>query len=171
MPNFVAARRVAELTEGLPPLNSQHSYPGSLPLSNEPLDVSRIPLKRTSTTGPGSSLPASRSSLGMPTAKKRQSTMPPTTSHARLYKVLGDLFLLAGRLMDATIWLESNNNLISIRTIDFVMHVSRYNEAIALLKQPNDMLWHASALEGIATANIIEIWTSLQTVRHSQTEC
>lgn len=109
VPNFVAARRVAEVNDGHPPLNAQHSYPGSLRLSssNEPLDVSRIPLKRTSTAGPGSTLPASRTSLGMPAAKKRQSTMPPTTSHARLYKILGDLFLLAGRLMDATIWLDS----------------------------------------------------------------
>ncbi|KLO10669.1 Trs120-domain-containing protein [Schizopora paradoxa] len=146
MPNFVAARRVAEVNEGLPALNAQHSYPGLSPSSNEPLDVSRIPLKRTSTTGPGNALPSSRSSLGITTAKKRQSTLPPTTSHARLYKVLGDLFLLAGKLMDATIW---------------------YNEAVALLKQPNDVLWHASALEGIATANIIEIWTSLQTSSES----
>ena len=107
MPNFVAARRVAEVTEGLPSINAQHSYPGPLPSSNEPLDVSRIPLKRTSTTGPGNALPTSRSSLGVTTTKKRQSTLPPTTSHARLYKVLGDLFLLAGRLMDATIWLDS----------------------------------------------------------------
>lgn len=104
VPNFVAARRVVEASDDQPQLISQHSFPTSTSSSPQPLDVNRLPLKRTSTTGPGMGVTSSRSSLAASTAKKRQSTLPPTTTHARLYKVLGDLFLLSGRMMDASVW-------------------------------------------------------------------
>lgn len=85
----------------------QHSQPdiasgGSMLSSN---DVSRLPLKRASTLGPGISVANNRGSmLLVPPGKRRQITLNTATSHARLYKVLGDLFLMAGRTMDATIW-------------------------------------------------------------------
>ena len=36
----------------------------------------------------------------------------------------------------------------------------RYNEAIVLCKAPQDVAWHASALEGLATIPIVEAWSS-----------
>ena len=44
------------------------------------------------------------STLGPPPAKKRVSAVGTTSSHARLFKVYGDFFLLAGRTEDAQIW-------------------------------------------------------------------
>jgi trafficking protein particle complex subunit 9 len=45
-----------------------------------------------------------QSSLGPPTARKRQTIIGAASSHGRLFKVLGDLFLLAGRTEDASVW-------------------------------------------------------------------
>ena len=112
VPNFVAARRVAEASNDQPHIISQHSFPNSATNLSSPLDVSRLPLKRSS-TGPAVNSANSRSSLGAATAKKRQSTLPATTTHARLYKVLGDLFLLSGRMMDATVWYVAQRLLLS----------------------------------------------------------
>ena len=67
-------------------------------------DGNKFGLKRASTAGPGFPHNNRVSSLTMSQAKKRQSTVPSVISHARLYKLLGDLFLLAGRTMDANIW-------------------------------------------------------------------
>ena len=39
-------------------------------------------------------------------------------------------------------------------------HVYRYNEAVHSLKQPQDMPWQASALEGIVVAGVIDCWLS-----------
>lgn len=36
----------------------------------------------------------------------------------------------------------------------------RYNEAIILCKSPQDAVWHASALEGLATIPVLEAWSS-----------
>lgn len=44
------------------------------------------------------------STLGPPTIKKRISAVGIASSHARLFKVYGDFFLLAGRTQDARIW-------------------------------------------------------------------
>lgn len=44
------------------------------------------------------------STLGPPPVKKRTSAVGTTSSHARLFKVFGDFFLLAGRTQDANIW-------------------------------------------------------------------
>lgn len=35
----------------------------------------------------------------------------------------------------------------------------RYNEAIQLLKGTNDILWQATAMEGIATITVIDAWS------------
>ena len=45
-----------------------------------------------------------QSSLGLPTSRKRQSLIGAASSHGRLFKVLGDFFILAGRTEDASVW-------------------------------------------------------------------
>lgn len=57
-------------------------------------------MKRNVSSGPA----FRQSSLGIQAPKKRLSTIGTSSSHGRLYKVLGDFFLLAGRIEDATIW-------------------------------------------------------------------
>ena len=66
----------------------------------------RANMRRASTMGPGVTPSNSLSSqLGPVSSKKRISTINGGgTMHARLYKILGDLFLLSGRTMDASIW-------------------------------------------------------------------
>ena len=61
-------------------------------------------LKRTSSAGP--TLPSLRqSTLSAPASgKKRTSGIGAASSHGRLFKVLGDTFLLAGRTEDAAVW-------------------------------------------------------------------
>jgi hypothetical protein len=92
-------------SDSLPPLPSYNSQPELSTSSRANLN-----LKRNSSTGPGSSLPGNasplrQSTLGVPGAKiKRTSAIGVASSHGRLYKVLGDLFLLSGRTEDATVW-------------------------------------------------------------------
>lgn len=38
----------------------------------------------------------------------------------------------------------------------------RYTEAIALFKTTTDSIWHASALEGLATVALLDAWSSGQ---------
>ena len=61
-------------------------------------------LKRTSSAGPV--LPSLRQSTLAPSTsgKKRTSGIGAASSHGRLFKVLGDMFLLAGRTEDAAVW-------------------------------------------------------------------
>ncbi|KAI0079931.1 Trs120-domain-containing protein [Panus rudis PR-1116 ss-1] len=125
----------------LPSFNSQPDLPTSASRSKTPTPLN---LKRTSSVGP--SVPPSpyrHTSLPTPGNKKKQNTLGAASSHGRLFKVLGDLFLLAGRLMDASVW---------------------YTEAIAVLRGPQDIVWHASALEGLATIPVIEGWSSPQNI-------
>ncbi|KAG8733709.1 hypothetical protein FRC11_003864 [Ceratobasidium sp. 423] len=79
--------------------------------------------KRQSTIGVGGSV-----------NKKKGGIAPPT---GRFGKVMGDFYLLSGKLTDAMTW---------------------YNEAISMFKLPTDYAWHASALEGFATAIILDAW-------------
>ncbi|CAE6440674.1 unnamed protein product [Rhizoctonia solani] len=67
-------------------------------------------------------------------SKRKGGVAPPT---ARFGKVMGDFYLLSGKLTDAMAW---------------------YNEAISMFKSPIDYAWHASALEGFATAIILDAW-------------
>ncbi|PCH38067.1 hypothetical protein WOLCODRAFT_114758 [Wolfiporia cocos MD-104 SS10] len=125
--------------DSLPPLPSQHSQP-DLNRAKSPLGTKR------GSIGPGlmpirhASLPVTPATATM---KKRPNVIGAASSHGRLYKVLGDLFLLAGRHEDSLIW---------------------YTEAIALFKSPQDAAWHASALEGLATIPIVEAWSSNTTM-------
>lgn len=61
-------------------------------------------LKRTSSAGPA--LPSLRQSTlsALAPGKKRTSGIGAASSHGRLFKVLGDTFLLAGRTEDAVVW-------------------------------------------------------------------
>lgn len=80
---------------------STHSQPELATISN--LRKSST-LKRTSSAGPA--LPSLRqSTLAAPApGKKRTSGIGAASSHGRLFKVLGDTFLLAGRTEDAVVW-------------------------------------------------------------------
>jgi hypothetical protein len=60
--------------------------------------------KRNPPGGAGPPMPFRQSSLGVPTVRKRQSLIGAASSHGRLFKLLGDFFILAGRTEDATIW-------------------------------------------------------------------
>ncbi|GBE81971.1 TRAPP II complex [Sparassis latifolia] len=125
----------------LPPLPSQSSQP-ELASPNGPLRAKTpLAVKRTS-TAPGFS-GHRHASLPVPAAKRRPTAIGAVSSHGRLFKVLGDLFLLSGRLEDSSVW---------------------YGEAIALFKGAQDTAWHASALEGLATIPVIEAWASNRAV-------
>ena len=84
--------------ESLPLLTSHNSQPDisrSFTLNAAPT------VKRHATTA----TPNSRqSNLAVQNQKKRLSTIGTSSSHGRLYKMLGDFFLLAGRTEDAMIW-------------------------------------------------------------------
>ena len=90
--------------DSLPPLPSHNSQPD---LNGQIRPKTPSGLKRSSTMGPNllpgrhSSLPASPA----PSAKKRLTTIGAASAHGRLFKVLADFFLLAGRLEEASIWL------------------------------------------------------------------
>ncbi|KAE9396079.1 hypothetical protein BT96DRAFT_1041682 [Gymnopus androsaceus JB14] len=109
--------------DSLPPLPSHNSHP----------DMSKTALSKVAPTM------KRNSSLGVPTVRKRLSGIGAASSHGRLFKVMADLFLLAGRTEDAVIW---------------------YTEALQLLKSPLDSIWHASALEGMATIPILDAWSA-----------
>ncbi|KAF8559602.1 hypothetical protein OG21DRAFT_1402685 [Imleria badia] len=86
------------------------------------------------------------STLGPPPVKKRISAVGTTSSHARLYKVYGDFFLLAGRTQDAKIW---------------------YQEALNLFKTGMDPVWQASAMEGLAVIYVLDSWAAGQGLQAS----
>jgi hypothetical protein len=60
-----------------------------------------------------------------------------TSVNGRLKKITADLWLLSGRLQEA---------------------ISCYMECLSAFKGQNDNIWHASACEGLATANLLEAW-------------
>ncbi|KAF7338264.1 hypothetical protein MVEN_02051700 [Mycena venus] len=119
--------------DSLPPLPSHNSQPemkfNLAPASNS---------KRNSSSG--SALRQSTLSAP-PGGKKRLSSIGVASSHGRLFKVLGDFFLLAGRTEDAAVW---------------------YNEALLLFRSSSDAVWQAATLEGMATVSIIDAWSAGQ---------
>ncbi|KAG5727958.1 Transport protein particle subunit [Termitomyces sp. T112] len=114
----------------LPPLPSHNSQPD---MTKGNFTLSAAPIKRTS-SGPG----FRQSSVVSQPARKRLSTIGVASSHARLFKVLGDLFLLSGRPEDALVW---------------------YLESVQLFKSSQDHVWYAATLEGLATVSVIESWS------------
>ncbi|KAH9926207.1 TRAPP II complex [Fomitopsis serialis] len=126
--------------DSLPPLPSFNSQPDLGTTNGSAKHKTPAALKRMS-SGPGL-VPSRTASLPSTpvTAKKRPNIIGTASSHGRLFKVLADLFLMAGRHADSQIW---------------------YTEAIALFKgSPHDTAWHAAALEGLATIPVIEAWSS-----------
>ena len=107
----------AEMPEGLDKIDDtkRASLPAfnSQPELTTPGTIARnkitagFTLKRNSTLGPGM-VPTSgslrNSSLVAYPPKKRASAIGATSSPGRLFKTLGDFFLLAGRLEEAAIW-------------------------------------------------------------------
>ena len=92
------------LRSSLPPLPSYNSQP-DLPATSATLRArtpTPLSLKRNSSAGPG--LPPSPYRHSSLPVKKRQNAIGAASSHGRLFKVLGDFFLLAGRTMDASVW-------------------------------------------------------------------
>jgi hypothetical protein len=78
----------------LPPLPNNNSQPE---LSVTP---AAIALKRNSSSGPG----LRQTSLNASAMKRRHAGIGAASPHGRLFKVLGDFFLLAGKTEDAVIW-------------------------------------------------------------------
>ncbi|KAG6866933.1 hypothetical protein C0991_003849 [Blastosporella zonata] len=126
--------------DSLPPLPSHNSQPD---ISKGNFTLSAAPMKRTS-SGPG----FRQSTLAAQPARKRLSTIGVASSHARLFKVLGDLFLLAGRPEDAIVW---------------------YLESLQLFRSSPDPAWHAATLEGLATVSVIESWSVGNGLQNSTT--
>ena len=90
--------------DSLPLLPSHNSQPD---LNGQLRPKTPLGPKRTSTLGPGGLLPSRHTSLPatpVPGAKKRLTTIGVASAHGRLFKVLADFFLLAGRLEEASIW-------------------------------------------------------------------
>ncbi|KAG8890406.1 hypothetical protein FRB99_003869, partial [Tulasnella sp. 403] len=91
--------------------------------------------KRSGTTS------SARSSLAPApvNTKKRISIGLASGASGRAYKLVADLFLLAGRTSDAVQW---------------------YMESLPLLKGTQDVIWQASAIEGMCVAEILDTWSS-----------
>ncbi|KAG8935684.1 hypothetical protein FRC02_006960 [Tulasnella sp. 418] len=127
-------------------LLGQHSSArNSADLSLHPTNGVRPLPKRSSTI---MAITQPKSSLSPPSsvAKKRMSTPGSLTASGRLYKILADLYLLAGRTADAVQW---------------------YMEAMPLLKGPQDTIWHASAIEGMCLAEVLDAWSTGESVQPS----
>jgi hypothetical protein len=133
--------------DSLPPLPTHNSQP-----ELSAATMSRA-LKRNSSAGAG----FRQQSLILPPPKKR-TAFGAASGHGRLFKVLGDLFLLAGKTEDALIWWA--NLCISGGAPSGSCSFKRYIEAVASLKTPQDAIWHASALEGMATVSLLDAWSS-----------
>ncbi|KAJ6630827.1 TRAPP II complex [Mycena sp. CBHHK59/15] len=120
--------------DSLPPLPSQN---GQSDVVKPAFNLSSAPAVKRNSSGSV----FRHSSLGVPPAKKRLSSIGVASSHGRLFKVLGDFFLLAGRTEDAAVW---------------------YNEALLLFKSSSDAVWQAATFEGMATVSIIDAWSAGQ---------
>jgi len=120
----------SEADTGLPSHSSQPeiSRP-SFTLNSAPI------LRRNASTATNANR---KSALTVQAQKKRISTIGTSSSPGRMYKILGDFFLLAGRSEEALIW---------------------YNEAAQVFRNSHDYLWFACTCEGMATAAIIEAWS------------
>ncbi|KAI6005920.1 TRAPP II complex [Pisolithus albus] len=105
-------------------------------------------MKRNSSLGPGPGPYPSSSShrlSGLHPLKTRSNAVG-ITSHARLYKVYGDFFLLAGRTQDAKIW---------------------YQEALNIFRTESDPAWQASAIEALAVVSVVDLWAAGQGLQTS----
>lgn len=110
MPTLPPRSEFLSFIDGLKPDSrpSIPSYDSQPEISKSGFTLGAAPLKRNSsaaTTHTQASPSHRQSQLGPPAAsRKRASGIGVASSHGRLFKVLGDLFLLAGRTEDATVW-------------------------------------------------------------------
>ncbi|KAF8910953.1 transport protein particle complex subunit [Gymnopilus junonius] len=133
LPSSLSAISKTDSPTHLPSFNSQPD------MSRPSFNLSAAPTLRRNASSTTTTPTNRQSTLGIQTQKKRLSTIGTSSSHGRLYKMLGDFFLLAGRTEDAAVW---------------------YNEAIQLFRGSHDPLWYACTLEGLATLTIIEAWSA-----------
>lgn len=140
--------------DGFPPLPARNQT--DLGTVGKPVAVGLPPAtKRNMTSGPG----FRQSSLAAANAKRRVPVIGAASSHGRLFKLLADFFMLAGRAEDAAVWYVGSFYISEIHAYRVMF---RYTEAIALFKAPQDVIWHASALEGLATITVLEAWAAGQ---------
>ncbi|KZV90255.1 hypothetical protein EXIGLDRAFT_649508, partial [Exidia glandulosa HHB12029] len=92
--------------------------------------------------GPTSPPLIKRSSTQVGTLKQQRRATSMLLPNGRLYKVLGDLYLLSGQLDQANVW---------------------YTTAQNMFKSAGDMVWHASVLEGLCTVAVLEAYSALET--------
>lgn len=79
--------------------------------------------------------------------------------NARLSKIIADLYLLAGRLKDASAWYVSFHFMDQTTRINDARY--RYEDAVTQFRSSNnDPVWHAAAIEGQVTVNLLEAWAS-----------
>ncbi|KAF8334324.1 TRAPP II complex [Cantharellus anzutake] len=83
-----------------------------------------------------SGMASSPTKLSVPPAAKKRNSAGGYNS-GRLAKTLGDLYLLSGKLSDASYW---------------------YTEAVSLFRAAQDTIWNASALEGQCIVEVLEAW-------------
>jgi len=151
--------------EHLSRLPSHNSQPELSPVPNRRVTTPILGMKRNPSVGPASPMALGRqSTLNVPMARKRQSLIGAASSHGRLFKVLGDLFVLAGRIEDAPVWCVWSSD---PTRIQHLIDNARYTEALALFKTSTDPLWHASTLEGLATVSLLDAWSGQGFVRPS----
>ncbi|KAG8861203.1 hypothetical protein FRB96_003153 [Tulasnella sp. 330] len=93
--------------------------------------------KRSSTVGQLNRVSMINSRPG--TATKKTVSTGPSSSTGRLSKIMGDLYLLAGRTADAVQW---------------------YIESLPMLRGSHDVIWHASAIEGMCVAEVLDAWST-----------
>lgn len=146
--------------------SSPSSRPDSMPTFNSQPDISKpfslgaapTSLKRNSTvTGT-----YRQSSLLVPAAKKRLSTIGISSPLGRLYKMFGDFCLLAGRTEDSAKWYAQGPSYrIGFPPHDLSFNY-RYVEAISVFKVSQDPIWQASALEALATISVLDAWSAGQ---------
>jgi hypothetical protein len=97
------------------PASLVNEYRNSLSTNSSRTDISEsssrrssLSLKRTSSAGNNVTSPSKKSFrqsvLTPPAAPKKRSVLGAASSEGRLFKVLADLFLLAGRTQDAVMW-------------------------------------------------------------------
>ena len=81
--------------------------------------------------------------------------------NARLSKIIADLYLLAGRLKDATIWYDSFHFIDQTNRINDARSRYRYEDAVTQFRSSNnDPVWYAAAIEGQITVTVLEAWAS-----------
>lgn len=116
----------------LPPLPSQGSQ-SDLGATHLNKPQPHLNLKRNSSSGPGIN-PIRQSTLGVPMGRnKRTSGIGVASSPGRLFKVLGDFFLLSGRTEDAAVWYVAlQSHTMYVRGVNICVQVHRGDSAVQI---------------------------------------